>query len=159
MTINTGQFGEIAVDGDSVITFVQPIIGFDQYRKFLLVEDETFFPIQWIQSVEDPDLAFPVIDPALLNIKYDLGKISDAVKSLGLVNCNDVVTYTMLVIPSSRIDEVRTNLKAPLVINADTRVGMQVVYENEGYPVRHFLFRGKEINRFEDECVAANVNA
>ena len=157
LTINTSQFGEINVKPDNVITFVQPILGFDEFRKFVLIEDEKFFPIQWIQSVENPDLAFPIVNPGLLNIKYDIDTSSTSMSSLKLKNIEAVTTYTLLVIPSNRIDEVRTNLKAPIFINIEERLAVQVVYEDTKYPVRYFLFKGQEINMYSDERAEAEA--
>ncbi|MGR3178539.1 MAG: flagellar assembly protein FliW [Candidatus Anammoxibacter sp.] len=157
LTVNTNQFGEINVKPDNIITFVQPILGFDEFRKYVLIEDQKFFPIQWIQSVENPELAFPIVNPGLLNIKYDIDIASTLISSLKLRNPDAVTIYTLLVIPSSRIDDVRTNLKAPIFINLEERLAVQVVYEDSKYPVRHFLFKGQEINMFSDERVEAKA--
>ncbi|MGR3317852.1 MAG: flagellar assembly protein FliW [Candidatus Anammoxibacter sp.] len=155
ITVNTGQFGEINVNPDNIITFVQPILGFDEFRKYVLIEDQKFFPIQWIQSVENSDLAFPIVNPGLLNIKYDIDAASTLISSLKLRNTDAVTIYTLLVIPSNSIDDVRTNLKAPIFINLEERLAVQVVYEDSKYPVRYFLFKGQEINMFKDEGVGA----
>ena len=157
LTVNTGQFGEINVKPDNIITFVQPILGFDEFRKYVLIEDQKFFPIQWIQSVENSELAFPIVNPGLLNIKYDIDTASTLISSLKLRNTDAVTIYTLLVIPSNRIDDVRTNLKAPIFINLEERLAVQVIYEDTKYPVRYFLFKGQEINMFSDERVAAKA--
>ena len=61
MKINTLRFGEIEVEEQRVFDFVMPIIGFNELRKFVIVDikKDTFF--KWLQSVEDPALAFPIV--------------------------------------------------------------------------------------------------
>lgn len=148
-TINTNQFGEMDVNDENVITFVQSIIGFDEFRKYVLVEDQKFYPIQWVQSTENLDLAFPIINPNLLNIEYKIDPAPILLETLKLKNINDAVIYTLLVIPSGNIEEVRTNLKAPIVINPIERLATQVVYENSKYPVQYYLFREKNANQLK----------
>ena len=148
-TINTNQFGEINVNDEDIITFVQSIIGFDEFRKYVLVEDQQFYPIQWIQSTENLDLAFPIINPKLLNIDYEIDPVPILLETLKLKNINDAVIYTLLVIQSDSVEEVRTNLKAPIVINPIERLATQIIYENSKYPVQYYLFSEKNAKQFE----------
>ncbi|MGN0379048.1 MAG: flagellar assembly protein FliW, partial [Butyrivibrio sp.] len=66
MHINSRLFGEIDVDDNKIITFESGIIGFDECRHFTLLYDSekgNQRSIMWLQSVERPELAFPVADP------------------------------------------------------------------------------------------------
>ena len=53
------QFGELEFDDEHVLTFPQGIIGFEDYRRFILINDEDSQPFRWLVSIEDEDLSFP----------------------------------------------------------------------------------------------------
>ena len=146
LTINTEQFGEIIVKPDSVISFVKPILGFGGYDKFVIVKDKELFPIQWIQSVEDSNLAFPIINPYLLNLKYKIDLPLVMKEAISLNKSTDAMIFTLLVIPSGRLEDVRTNLKAPIVINPDNKQAIQLVLDDPIYPLKYYLFRGQGAN-------------
>ena len=69
MKLNTVRFGEIEIEEQRIFNFVMPIIGFDSLRKFILLEPNKDSVFKWLQSTEDPALAFPVISVATL--KFD----------------------------------------------------------------------------------------
>ena len=146
LTVNSEQFGELNVKPDSVISFVKPILGFGRYNRFIIVEDKELFPIQWIQSVEDSNLAFPIINPYLLNLKYKIDLPLVMKEAISLNKSVDVLVFTLLVIPSGRLEDVRTNLKAPIVINPENKQAIQLVLDDPIYPLKYYLFRGQGAN-------------
>lgn len=141
LALNTDQFGEIKFKNGDIITFVQPIIGFNGFRRYVFVEDKAFFPIQWLQSVDNPHLVFPIINPGFLSIKYDLNLHSYGLEDIKSNDLNNVVIYTFLVIPPEGITEIRTNLRAPIIINPSERLAKQVIYEDSTYPVHYYILK------------------
>ncbi len=144
LTVNTSEFGSIEIKTEDVITFVQPIIGFDELKKFVLVEDKDFFPILWLQSIDDAGIVFPVVNSSFLNYKYDLNVSDFTLEDIEIKNFEDVLIYTLLVIPSNKIEEASTNLRAPVIVNANNRLAKQVVYDDDSHPIKHFLFQKKD---------------
>ena len=146
LTVDSEQFGKITATPDSVISFVKPILGFSGYNQFVIVEDKELFPIQWIQSVEDSGLAFPIINPYLLNLNYKIDLPLIMKEAINLNKSDEVLVFTLLVIPSSRLEDVRTNLKAPIIINPDNKQAIQLILDDPAYPLRYHLFRGQGAN-------------
>ena len=69
MLIKTTRFGEIEVDENLIFDFVSPIVGFDEAKYFILVENDNNNIFRWLQSTEYPELAFPVSTAS--NFKID----------------------------------------------------------------------------------------
>lgn len=141
MEVNTKLFGNIVIDQSKVITFDSGIIGFCEDKKFLLIhdseDDESI--ISWLQCVEEPELALPVIDP--LSVKEDYNPIveDELFKNIGEIVNNEMLVLTTLTVPSD-ITKITTNLKAPIIINTNTLKGCQIIVDNEEYMVRYPIY-------------------
>jgi len=144
LTIASGEFGKIEVKEEDIITFVQPILGFDEFRKFVLVEDKDFFPILWLQSIDESSLIFPIVNPGFINYKSDFDITCFNLDDINVNKKESVVIYTLLVIPSNKIEDASTNLRAPIIINPDERLAKQVVFQDDTHPVQFLLFKNKD---------------
>lgn len=134
MTIETRDFGRIEVSEDGILEFVQPILGFEEQKKFIILyDDEMGDAMAWLQSIDDKDTCFIIMDPGCLIANYN-PKISDEVlKELSLKE-DEVVFRCLLVVPAD-INDASINLKSPLVINPAKKCASQVVLE-ENLPIR-----------------------
>lgn len=138
MEINTENFGKIEIEADKVIEFRSPILGFDNYREFTMVnsiEDDVFY---WLQSIKDEDLSFIVINPFDFTADYQVN-ISDKIKEKLEITEDDELIICTLVVVRNGGKKVTTNLKAPIIINADKNTAGQVVLEAD-YPTRYCLW-------------------
>ncbi len=136
MKINTKNFGEIEINESEIILFQDGIPGFEYLRKFVVIKEEEFI-IDYLQGIEE-DVTFPIINPFLVNDKYEL-KIPDSViKKLEIQKQEDVCVYTIVVIPEN-IKDIRTNLQAPIIINNASKKGKQIILD-ESYPLRYMIF-------------------
>ena len=128
MQINSRLFGEIDVEDDKVIDFKNGIIGFEEHHKYALIfdaEKESSKSIMWLQSMEEPELAFPVADPTHICSGYNPVVEDELLESIGGIDKpEDVFVLVVLTVPSD-LTKMTANLKAPLVINTDTRKGCQ----------------------------------
>lgn len=147
LTVDSNEFGKIVVKAEDVITFVQPILGFDEFRKFVLVEDKDYFPILWLQSTEESSLVFPVVSPGFFNYKYNLDDSSFKWEDIGVEKSEEAYIYTLLVIASNKIEDASTNLRAPIVVNPAEKLAKQVVLEEGDHPVRFLLFKEKSFDK------------
>ena len=139
MKVQTKWFGEIDTSEDKVITFEKGIIGFESYKKYMIVFDaqkEAESSIMWLQSLDDAALALPVMKPELVNEDYDPVVEDELINTLG-ENIKDaqLVVLVTLTVPSD-ITKMTCNLKAPIIINADTMKGIQLIADNDDYQVR-----------------------
>ena len=133
MQINSRLFGEIDVEDDKVIDFKYGIIGFEEHHKYALIfdaEKESSKSIMWLQSMEEPELAFPVADPTHICSGYNPVVEDELLESIGGIDKpEDVFVLVVLTVPSD-LTKMTANLKAPLVINTDTRKGCQIKMNN-----------------------------
>jgi len=138
MRVDTTRFGSIDVDDSAVITMPSGLIGFETCTRFCLIRHRAGENFQWLQSVEEPGLAFVVVDPAAYFDGYEI-EISDSdVDRLGLVDAEDAVVFTIVTIRDGGAS-ITANLAAPIVINSKNNIGAQVVLQNELYTTRHAL--------------------
>ena len=142
MRVQTKYFGELDLGEDKIITFEKGLMGFENFTKYTILfdtEEESKGNIMWFQSVEEPALALPVISPIHVMEEYDPQVNDDWLKGLGeLTEDNICVLLTMTV--TSEVKDTTANLKAPLVINSDTRKGCQVIAENPDYVVKYNVY-------------------
>ena len=139
MLIKTKCFGEVDIAEDMIITFDDGLMGFEEYHKYTILynnEDGNRSDISWLQSVDEPALALPVIIPLLVKDDYDPVIEDELLKPLGEFNDDNLIVFVTLTVPSD-ITKMTVNLKAPIIINADTRKGAQIIVENQDYLVKY----------------------
>lgn len=143
MKVNTRIFGEIDLDEDKIIEFDKGMLGLSDLKKFTLLynsEEEGGRPaISWLQSIDEPGLAFPVILPTLVDENYNPIVEDELIAPLGELN-DDNLTVLVTVTVTSDITQMTTNLKAPIIINSDTKKGCQVIAENPDYEIKFKIY-------------------
>jgi len=154
MKVETSMFGTIDVRDDQEIKFVQPIIGFPELLRYVLVD--TGGSIKWLQSIRDATLAFPVVDPFSVKPDYDIEIPTSDAEMLGVKNVEEVQLWCITVLSKSK-EEVRANLKAPIVLNRATGEAKQVVLPDSDLPIRYrFLPKAKQRNKEVADYAGAN---
>lgn len=141
MLIKTRYFGEINLDENKIVTFDSGLMGFEQYKRFTIlynIEDDKS-KISWLQSVDEPNLALPIISPAVVKEDYNPTVEDEVLQSLGELTEENLVVFLIITVPSD-IKKTTVNLKAPIIINADTRKGCQIIVENSEYTVRYNVY-------------------
>ena len=138
MEVRTTRFGVIEIAEDRVITFPKGLLGFPEHRRYCLLEpgqDACFF---WLQSLDDPDLAFVVTDPGLFVPEYSVPIRPEQMGELGLGSIQDAQVFVIV----NKVDQTLTgNLQGPLVINTSTRAGEQLVLAEKRWTTRHALMK------------------
>ena len=138
MKIVTSRFGELEVSEDLIIRMTKPILGFEQFRDYVIVETEDFGPFKWMQSVKNPDLAFVVVNPLLFFPDYTIEVNPKEIEELKVDNIDHVVTYSVVTIPSD-YTQMTANLQGPILINTRTNLAKQLVLVNSRHGIRHRL--------------------
>ncbi len=138
MHLDTTRFGSLEIDENSVLTFTQPIIGFQAFRRFVLLDGTGDAHVKWLQSTDDGDLAFILMDPRAVVPDYDIRLRADELTELAVASVEDLDIYTLVVVPQDPT-QVRTNLKAPIVINPQQRLAKQTILDKSSYPVQFRL--------------------
>lgn len=141
MKAATRLFGEIEIDESKIITFEDGIIGFPNMKKFTLIFDEEKEgrpSISWLQSMDEPEIAFPVMDPLFVCETYNPSVEDELLKNLGTIKEDNLYVLVTVTVPQN-IKELAVNLKAPIVINTDTRKASQIIVEDD-LPVRYRIY-------------------
>lgn len=141
MKINTVRFGEIEIEKERIFKFKLPIIGFNDLKDFVILDlnQESFF--KWLQSVEDPALAFPIVSVFSLDIDYSIDLQDEVVDILKIKNIESLLVMNIASIPQDNPQGTTLNLLAPLVFNLDESIAGQVILSGSGYDVSFPLFK------------------
>lgn len=141
MKLNTVRFGEIEIEEDRIFNFVMPIIGFDALKKFIILDPNKETLFKWLQSIEDPALAFPIISVSALDFDYTIDLPDNVVENLKITNVESLLVMNITSIPQDNPKGTTINLLAPLIFNLDEQVAGQVVLSGSGYDISFPMFK------------------
>ncbi len=141
MKINTKIFGEIEIIDDKIIHFPSGIIGFPELTDFALVHDEEkgIDSIHWLQSIQEPAFAMPVMNPLLVKPDYNPEVEDELLKPIGKLDPEEVLVMVTVTIPGD-IKKMSVNLKGPIIINGAEKKACQVIVDGEGYAVKFPIY-------------------
>lgn len=138
MVIQTTRFGPVEVDDDRLIEFPAGLLGFASARRFALLQPDDRGIFFWLQSAENPDLAFVVSDPALWVDDFSAPLRDEQAVEIGVREPSELQTF---VIVNRRGGSLTANFQGPLVISAATRRGLQLVLAERRWSTRQELVR------------------
>ena len=139
MKITTTRFGELEVDKKDIIEFTEGLLGFENLKKFFIVDPGDQTLILWLQSTDDATTAFPIIEPKIFQPNYMIKLLPVELNSLALENLQNASVYTVLTIPQN-VTEMSANLKAPVIINNKTKMARQIVLQDSKLEVRFKMY-------------------
>jgi len=147
MNIKTRNFGTIEINEDKIIYFNDGIPGFPELKKYLLMMDnEDNSPFYWLQSIEDTDIAFVMIDIFRFIPNYSPKLPKEELNEIGQYNEGDLLIYTIAVIPENP-KKMTVNLKAPIIINTKNNKGRQIIADNDDYSIKYYLYEQLSKNK------------
>ena len=133
MILNTLQFGTLEIEDDNILDFKDGLIGFEEYKRFIIVTDQEYEPIFWLVSADDPNLEFPIVNPLLFYPDYDPEIVIESEEK----------TFFAIVSLKKELSKTTINLKAPVIIDIVNKVGEQIVVNSERYTTDHNLLFAK----------------
>lgn len=141
MQILTKVFGEIIIDDDKIIQFPKGIIGFPDLTEFTLVHDEEkgTDSIHWLQSIQEPAFAMPVMDPLIVCPDYNPEADDELLNVLGTIVPEELLVLVTVTVPSD-LTKMSVNLRGPIVINAAEKKATQIIVEGDEYPVKFPIY-------------------
>ncbi len=141
MKINTKVFGEVEIADDKIIHFPSGIVGFPELTEFTLLHDEEkgAGSIHWLQSIQEPGFAMPVMDPLLVCTDYNPEVDDKLLKPLGGLDPEEILVLVTVTVPSD-LKKMSVNLRGPIIINAAAKKACQVIVEGEGYQVKYPIY-------------------
>lgn len=141
MQITTKNFGEITIDDDKIIHFPKGIIGFPDLTDFTLIHDEEkgTSAIHWLQSLQEPAFAMPVMDPLIVCPDYNPEAEDELLNILGDFEPGEILALVTVTVPKD-LTKMTVNLKGPIIINATSRKALQIIVEGDEYKVKFPIY-------------------
>ena len=121
----TSRFGKLEVSEDKIIRFPGGLLGFPQVKQYVLIDYEDT-PVKWLQAVDDPAVAFIVMEPTLLVQDFVINLDAATRRALDLETEEDLAVLAIVRVQDGR---VLANLKGPLLFNSRLKTGLQIVLE------------------------------
>lgn len=139
MLIQSTRFGEIEVSEDKLLQFPHGLPGFPEERGFAYLPSADDNPFAFLQSTNEPDLTFIVVDPFAFFKDYEFSLDDQIASELGLSSDNPPQIINIVSVPANA-EEMTANLLAPVIVNTQSRTAIQMVLEKTAYTTRHRLF-------------------
>ncbi len=140
MIVKTGRFGQLTINSEEIIQIPQGVLGFPQYTQYCLVDPNDDTLILWLQSLENPEIAFALLEPKIFRPDYSARLSAAELRELKLTNINQSAVFSILTIPED-VTQMTSNLKAPLVINIPGQIAKQVVLQENEYSIKQLMFK------------------
>ena len=143
MLVKTRFFGEVDIEDEKILTFDNGIMGFQDMHRWTLIyhiETGSEGPISRLQSLDMAELALPVINPYTVTAVYEPVVEDELLKPLGEFKDEELVTLLTITIPSEDPSKTTANFRAPILINPVNRKGIQVIVNNEDYPIKFSIY-------------------
>ncbi len=134
--LNSRRYGKLKVDLDEIIFFPRGIPGFDSFKRYALFESEEIQPFQWLISVDNEELGFVVISPHLFVPDYNPKLFESDLQELSVEPEDKLALFAIVTLAKNPLHST-VNLRGPLLINVDKRLGKQVVVLDEEYSIKH----------------------
>jgi flagellar assembly factor FliW len=138
--IKTGRFGQLSIKASEQILFPNGILGFPDLKKFCLVDPGDDTLIVWLQSLDEPSIAFPALEPKIFKPEYAARLSAHELRDLKLEMVHQSAVFSILTIPED-VSQMTANLKAPIVINLKEQIAKQVVLQEAEYSIQHSMFK------------------
>ena len=156
MLVNTARFGPLEAPEDKLITMERPILGFEDFSRFCLIELEELSPFLWMQSTDDPAVAFLVVNPVIFCPDYRIVVNPKEIAELKVTNVDQVETWAVVTI-HQETGQITVNLQGPILINTETGLAKQLVLVNSDYQVDYCILEEFEPSQTVMETEEAEV--
>ncbi len=144
MIISTLRFGDLEISEDKIITMEKPVLGFEQLKRYCIIEREDCEPFLWYQSLEDPEVAFLIVNPIIFYPEYSIEVNPKEIEELLVTDVKTIETYVIVTVPQDP-ERMSVNLQGPILINTESRLAKQQVMVNSEYRVKHYILSGLDL--------------
>lgn len=134
MELKTKVKGIVEVEEKQLVTFPEGLLGFEKFTKFALIESD-YEPFIWLQSAEDSNLAFLMIDPFLICPEYEADIDDSTLNKIQVESPEDIIIMTLVTIPKDG-SVITANFLGPVVINKKNKKCLQVVLNDNRWTTK-----------------------
>lgn len=121
----TTRFGAQEVDPASVLQFPEGLAGFEDHHDFKLFHEDGKPTVFYLQSLQDPEVQFPVVNPDAYQVSYECVLSDDEAAVLQLDDPADVAVLVTLAQGGDRDAGIHANFMGPIILNTTKRIGLQ----------------------------------
>jgi flagellar assembly factor FliW len=137
MRIESKAFGPIEISERQVITFPTGIFGFEQLHEYALLDSlqQGFY---WLQSLDDPEIAFIMLNPYDLRPDYVLDVADEDLEAIEYEQEEDILVFAIVTIPDDE-SKISANLQGPIIINRVKQLGRQAISLDQKWKTKHLI--------------------
>mgnify|MGYP003454904572 FL=1 len=140
VNLSTEKFGNLRIEKENVINFENGMLGFEDLKQFVIVDIEECLPFEWLVSVKDTSVAFPILNPMPFFTDYNPTNSIGDLSLLGIKDTKNVEVFCTVTLGNSPSD-VTINLKGPILVNMKSKKGKQFVLTEDYYSLHHPLVK------------------
>jgi flagellar assembly factor FliW len=135
--ITSRVLGEVEFGEEQTIEMPAGMIGFPEYHRYILMPfADPDVPFLCWQCIDNIDLCFIVIDPAIICPDYEIALPAEEFENIKLTAAAEGAVYVVVTVPENP-REMTANLMGPVVINHSARKAKQLVLTDPRYTTRH----------------------
>ena len=136
MKVDTKAYGPLEIDDRQKVSIPQGLFGFEEYIEYVLLDDSEHPPFLWLQSVDEKEIAFVLINPFLFREDYQANVTNEELAEIGIKSSDNAIILVIVTIPQDG-GPMTANLQGPLIINKENMTGMQAVLSDSKWKTRH----------------------
>ena len=133
--LQTAIFGSLYYEDDAVLHFPAGLPGFENHRRFVLVEQPALRPLVHLQSLESAELYFLALPVQTIDPGYQPALTPEDGEVLG----NPASPLLLALLAVGDDGQITANLMAPVCVNLATRIAVQAVRADRRYSHQHQL--------------------
>jgi len=135
MKVDTKAYGLMEVNEKQKVSIPQGLFGFEDYTDYVLLDSDNQ-PFLWLQSVDEKEIAFILIDPFLFRKDYEANITDEELAEIGIKSSNNALLFVIVTIPQDG-GPMTANLQGPIIINKENMMGMQAILSESKWKTKH----------------------
>ncbi len=136
--IETRPFGKMQIEEKQILHFPEGLMGFEEFTNYALIEENDETPFKWLQSLDDKNLAFIVIEPFLFEPNYKPQLDKEEIAQIEISDISESLLMVIVTIPQDP-NMMTANLQGPILINPKIKKAKQYISRDEKHPVRKLI--------------------
>jgi flagellar assembly factor FliW len=137
--VETSRFGRLEIEEDEILSVSGDLIGMEGLKYFALVDEPSTKPFRWLQAVEHPWVALPILASEDLIFEYEIEMPYEDLVEVGVESAGDTDIYIVATIPQVILHSY-VNLRAPIIFNPQENILRQVDLIDSGFPTKLYFF-------------------
>lgn len=140
MIFNSKIYGKLEYNKNDIIIFNKGLLGFEEYKKYILVDLNEYRPFKLLQSLDNDEIGMIVISPYDFFKEYEIKLNDEVIEFINIKKEEEVMVLTTVTLNDDH-KKITTNLQGPIIINISNNLGEQIILDNAKYKVKEPLIK------------------